>query len=121
MNINNQDALRVGGTVIFVSKDAIGILASDGTIYWTEGNIGIDLKELPFGVVVDIYYKKLTTRKYPMVVWVEKKALLPDVEQIVLSKTDASILVEAIENPPEPNDALKELMSDDEHETSDRE
>jgi hypothetical protein len=94
-----------------MSKDSIAIHASDSVIYWTEGNIGIDLRDLRVGVVVDIFYKKVPGVKYPVVVWLEKQLPKPPkVEQIELSEAGAETLVDAVENPPEPNEALKDLM-----------
>jgi hypothetical protein len=120
----NQDALRVGGTVLFAGKDSIGVGAADGTIYWTEGNLGINFKELPVGTVVDVYYRNIEGVKYPKVVWVQKKGSEPykeiqvieekpadKFEEIVLSDRDRDQMLETIEDPPEPNDALKSLMS----------
>jgi DNA primase large subunit len=99
---------------MLMGKDSIGVLAADGTIYWTEGNIGVNLKHLRVGDVVDVFYKMVPHNKYPVVVWVEKRVPKQEVvEEIVLSEADAESMLEAIEDPPEPNDALKDLMRDD--------
>lgn len=99
----------------------VGVLAPDGIIYWTEGNIGLNMKELHVGMVVDVFYKKVAKVKYPVVTWVEKhmpteepqEPQEPQVEQIVLSKTDFDLMIDAVENPPEPNDALKDLLKEE--------
>jgi len=95
---------------MLMDKESMGVLAADGTIYWTVGNIGIDLKSFQVGEVVDVFHKKVGNNKYPVVVWVEKRMPKHAVEEIVLSEADAESMLEAIENPPEPNDALKDLM-----------
>ena len=122
MEIDKTDVTRVGGTVLFITRDSIGVGAADGTIYWTEGNIGVDFSQFKLGMIVDVYYKKASMRKYPVVVWVEKQPLEhrvyveakpaeeKTIEQIWLSDQDRDAMLDTIENPPEPNDRLKKLM-----------
>ena len=51
--------------------------------------------------------KSLTLNEYLLEIALKAAKETPEVEQIVLSERDWEIFASAMENPPEPNEALK--------------